>query len=129
MFRSLLALTLFTLIGSAPTPAADSAEFAATLAAQYRVLPNIVYETANGYENRLDLYLPPVPDAGLHARRRLGGRHEGSDRAPAPALPRARLRDCQRGVPAGAPFAGPGGDRRLPLRATLGLRERRRVRV
>ncbi len=59
MSRSLLALALFALAFAAPAArAGDAAEFASTVAGSYRVLPNIVYETTNGYENRLDLYLP-----------------------------------------------------------------------
>ena len=59
MSRNLLALAALALFAAAPSVrAADSADFAATLAGGYRVLPNIVYETTNGYENRLDLYIP-----------------------------------------------------------------------
>ncbi|MCB1022544.1 MAG: alpha/beta hydrolase, partial [Acidobacteria bacterium] len=49
---------IFALLAAPAMYAADAADFASTVAGSYRVLPNIVYETANGYENRLDLYLP-----------------------------------------------------------------------
>ncbi len=59
MYRYLLAFALSLLVGTSQAArAADAADFAATVAGGYRVVPNIVYETANGYENRLDLYLP-----------------------------------------------------------------------
>ena len=79
MSRILLALVLSAVAGSA----ADSADFAATLAGGYRVLPNIVYETTNGYENRLDLYLPkgdgPFPTVVFtHGGGWVGGTKEGT---------------------------------------------------
>lgn len=44
----------------------DTTAFLADLSNQYRVVPNVVYHTANNHENKLDLYLPadadgPVP--------------------------------------------------------------------
>ena len=84
MFRNFLPLVLLGLLAAAPAAhAADSSDFAATLASGYRVLPNIVYETTNGYENRLDLYLPkgngPFPTVVFtHGGGWVGGTKEGA---------------------------------------------------
>ena len=52
--------------GVAEAQLSDTGAFLADLANQYRVIPNVVYHTANNHENKLDLYLPtnasgPVP--------------------------------------------------------------------
>jgi acetyl esterase/lipase len=57
MRRAMLASLALALAASSAF-AADSAEWAAGLGGDYRVVPNVVYETADGHENRLDLYLP-----------------------------------------------------------------------
>ena len=62
MSRSVVAFFVFGLLSAPAARSEDAADFAATVASSYRVLPNIVYETTNGYENRLDLYLPRTGD-------------------------------------------------------------------
>ena len=52
--------------GVAEAQLSDTSAFLADLANQYRVIPNVVYHTANNHENKLDLYVPtnasgPVP--------------------------------------------------------------------
>ncbi len=53
-----LAVLLTALVFCVPAQADDIAEWTASLGNDYQVRPNIVYSTANGYENKLDLYLP-----------------------------------------------------------------------
>ncbi len=53
-----LAFFLTAFVIGAPAQADDVAEWTASLGGSYQVRPNIVYSTANGYENKLDLYLP-----------------------------------------------------------------------
>ena len=57
-FRTCFAVLLAAFVCGAPAQAEDVAEWTASLGGAYRVRPNIVYSTANGYENKLDLYLP-----------------------------------------------------------------------
>ncbi len=81
MTRNFLALTLLGLLSTAPV--VHGSDFTATLAGDYRVMPDIVYETANGYENRLDLYLPkgdgPFPTlVFIHGGGWVGGTKESS---------------------------------------------------
>lgn len=54
------ALALFTLMLPSPSGAqlSDTAEWAAYLSAQYRVVPNITYLTANRWDAKLDVYVP-----------------------------------------------------------------------
>ena len=55
--RKLLLLSLCLLLASASFAQSDSQSFAAALT-RYDVHPNIVYHTANGHENKLDVYKP-----------------------------------------------------------------------
>lgn len=55
--RRLLLFSLLLLVTSVSVAQSDSASFAAALT-RYEVHPNIVYHTANGHENKLDLYQP-----------------------------------------------------------------------
>ncbi len=53
-----LAALLAAFALSAPAQADDVAAWTASLGGAYQVRPNIVYSTANGHKNKLDLYLP-----------------------------------------------------------------------
>ena len=55
--RKLLLLALLLLLTSLSLAQGDSASFAATLT-RYEVHPNVVYHSANGHENKLDVYKP-----------------------------------------------------------------------
>ncbi len=68
-----------------PLSAADSAQdWTAVVADQYRVTADVVYSTANGYDNKVDLYLPrnaegPVPTViYIHGGGWVGGSKESS---------------------------------------------------
>ena len=68
-----------------PLSAADSVQdWTAAIADQYRVNANVVYSTANGYDNKVDLYLPrnadgPVPTViYIHGGGWVGGTKESS---------------------------------------------------
>lgn len=61
MRSRLLALGLFFSFAAALS-AQSAGQWAAELPRRYRVLPNLVYSTATGVENRLDLYLPREGD-------------------------------------------------------------------
>jgi acetyl esterase/lipase len=56
--RKLIAVLFLLLLASAAYAQNDAASFAVA-AGEYEVHPNIVYLTANGHENKLDLYTPP----------------------------------------------------------------------
>jgi acetyl esterase/lipase len=58
--QSVLIVSLFTVLspGSALGQLSETASWAATLASQYRITPNITYLTANNWEARLDVYQP-----------------------------------------------------------------------
>ena len=56
--RKLSFLALFALVTSLCMAQSDAATFAADLF-RYRVEPNIVYHTANNFQNKLDVYMPP----------------------------------------------------------------------
>lgn len=56
--RKLLVFRLLPLLASMCMAQADAASFAADLF-RYRVETNIAYHTANNYQNKLDVYLPP----------------------------------------------------------------------
>jgi len=60
MRKSSLLVSLLVLLPlcAAQVPQNDAPSFAAELF-RYEVHPNIVYHTANNYENKLDVYLPP----------------------------------------------------------------------
>ena len=63
--RKFLLFTALLLLTSTCVAQTDAATFAADLF-RYEVHTNIVYHTANNYENKLDVYLPadvskPVP--------------------------------------------------------------------
>ena len=51
------ALFLCVVLGS-PGQAEDAADWPAWVGESYRITTDLVYSTANGYENKLDLYLP-----------------------------------------------------------------------
>ena len=79
--RLILSAFLLTL----PLSAADSvSDWAAAIADQYRIDANVVYSTANGYDNKVDLYLPrnadgPVPTViYIHGGGWVGGTKESS---------------------------------------------------
>ncbi len=55
--RKLLILAVLPLLASLCLAQSDTASFAAELF-RYHVQPNIVYHTANNYENKLDVYTP-----------------------------------------------------------------------
>ncbi|MBI1355091.1 MAG: alpha/beta hydrolase fold domain-containing protein [Acidobacteria bacterium] len=81
MLRGLLLLTLLL----APAlPAQDSADWTAHLNNEYRITPDVVYSTANGYDAELDLYLPRQGDGPwptliyIHGGGWVGGSKEGS---------------------------------------------------
>ena len=76
-------LLLCFLLGS-PGQAGDAADWAAWVGESYRVTADLVYSTANGYENKLDLYLPreksdPRPTlVYIHGGGWVGGSKESS---------------------------------------------------
>ena len=76
-------LSLCFLLGP-PGQAEDPADWAAWVGESYRVTADLVYSTANGYENKLDLYLPreksdPRPTlVYIHGGGWVGGSKESS---------------------------------------------------
>jgi acetyl esterase/lipase len=75
----LLALAAATPLASQMSDAADAA---VTIAATYRVVPNITYHVADGYESKLDVYVPrgagPHPTLiQIHGGGWVGGTKEG----------------------------------------------------
>ena len=62
-FALLLILTSLVL-SSLCSAQSDAASFAAEMF-RYQVVPNIVYHTANNYQNKLDVYLPPDATAPM----------------------------------------------------------------
>ena len=62
-----LALTLFALPVAAQAPLSGTAAWAAEGTIGYRVVPNITYLTANGYEAKLDVYAPRSATAAAPA--------------------------------------------------------------
>ena len=68
-------------------------------------------------------------DAHLHPRRRLDEREQGRLRAGIPAVPGDGLERGERRLPPGGRRARAGRGRRLPLRAAVGLPQRRGVRI
>ena len=57
MYSAIVTLFVCVLLGS-PSQAEDAADWAAWVGESYRITTDLVYSTANGYENKLDLYLP-----------------------------------------------------------------------
>ena len=57
-FRTAAAALLLCLLPVPPAQAEDAAAWAAWVGGSYRITTDLVYSTANGYENKLDLYLP-----------------------------------------------------------------------
>ncbi len=53
---NLVAILALAMILAAPSPAADSASFAAWLGNEYRVSPNLTYKVASNVEQKLDVY-------------------------------------------------------------------------
>lgn len=78
------AVWLLCLISSPPCQAEDATNWAAWVGNSYQVTKNLVYSTANGHENKLDLYLPreklaPKPTLiYIHGGGWVGGSKEGS---------------------------------------------------
>ncbi|SVA98565.1 uncharacterized protein METZ01_LOCUS151419, partial [marine metagenome] len=64
---ALLLLLLVALAEAVTAQTTEAQRAAVATSIDYRIVPNIVYQEANGFEAKLDLYLP-------------------SDRAPAPTL-------------------------------------------
>ena len=121
-----LVLSCGVMVALSMPVAAQTTDLQASVALfqKVRTVPNIVYLRVNGWEGKLDVYAQrPGADAHrhLHPRRRMGAGHEGSQRADGAAVPRDGLLGGQRRVPAGQCVAGAGGDRRLPMRAQVGV--------
>lgn len=76
----LATLWLSTAVGQLP----ETATWTANLANQYRVVPNVIYLTANNWDAKLDVYAPrnaaaPVPTViYIHGGGWIGGSKEGS---------------------------------------------------
>ena len=99
-----------------PNGVPDALEASTLLGFRYRIEPNITYLTVNGWNARLDLYLPlhadrARADVRLLPRRRLGDRLEGRVGARGAALPGDGVRGGQRRLPPGAGRAGAGRGR------------------
>lgn len=62
LFLTLILMILF-LSGATFGQVSDSAAFAAVVADEYEVVPNVTYLTANNWDGKLDLYLPVNPKA------------------------------------------------------------------
>lgn len=90
MLRTLI--ILLALAFALPAQLSDTAAWAAYVANQYRVLPNVTYLTANNYESKLDLYLSrdesrPAPTLiYIHGGGWTGGSKEGSILSAVPYL-------------------------------------------
>src|ERR1700746_3027138 len=82
--RIAAAIVVAVLPAVARAQLSETAAFAAQLQNQYRTLPNITYLTANNWEAKVDLYLPPEvsgPNPTLlyiHGGGWTGGSKEGS---------------------------------------------------
>jgi acetyl esterase/lipase len=83
---------LLTLAASSPAQLSDTAAWAAYVASQYRLLPNVTYLTSNNYDSKLDLYLSrdesrPAPTLiYIHGGGWTGGSKEGSILSTVPYL-------------------------------------------
>jgi len=83
MLRTLI-FALALVASALPAQLSDTAAWAAYLANQYRILPNVTYLTANNYDSKLDLYLSrdesrPAPTLiYIHGGGWTGGSKEGS---------------------------------------------------
>ena len=77
-------LACVALAGPVHSQTTDAQRAAVVTAAAYRVVPNVVYHVADGYEAKLDLYLPrgqrePVPALiQIHGGGWVGGTKEGN---------------------------------------------------
>ena len=88
MKRTILAivpmLACVVLAGPVHSQTTEAQRAAVVMAASYRVVPNVVYQVASGYEAKLDLYLPrgqqgPVPALiQIHGGGWVGGSKEGN---------------------------------------------------
>ena len=88
MKRTILAivpmLACVVLAGPVRSQTTEAQRAAVVMAASYRVVPNVVYQVASGYEAKLDLYLPrgqqgPVPALiQIHGGGWVGGSKEGN---------------------------------------------------